>query len=55
LRKLNAPKEKVYKKLNENLEELEQDRTVKINEGREGPLELEEGDLVHERRIKEIS
>jgi len=40
----------VYKKVKEKLEELKQGNTV--NSMRE---ELEEGDLLHERRIKEIS
>jgi len=36
LRKLNAYKKEVYKKVKEKLEELKQDNTVKLNVGRVG-------------------
>jgi len=48
LRKLNAYQEKIYK-VKEKLEKLKQDRTVKLNEEKEEPLELEKEDEAHSK------
>jgi len=39
----------MYKEVKDRLERQKQERTRKLNEGREEPMELEKGDVVHRK------